>query len=106
MIYIGLLLLILLLTHYLISYWICRYFLKSYKQALNKLGIFTVMAVSGPVTLLFILVIIFITPLKNTDAGLFDGGLALMILLSLFVFPLVNALLIRILFLGGLMLKK
>jgi hypothetical protein len=42
-----------------------------------------------------LILIIFATPLRNTDAGLFDGGGALVILLSLFVFPVISALLVK-----------
>lgn len=103
MIYVGLLL---LLTHYLISYLVCIYFHASYKQRLSHLGIFVVVVLSGPLTLLSILTIIFITPLKNSDAGLFDGGGAVVILLSFFMFPIVSASLIKFLLMMNWMLKK
>jgi hypothetical protein len=60
---------------------------------------------SGPLTLVSILAIIFITPLRNTDAGLFDGGGALMVLLSLFIFPIVSSLLVKLLVTNKLVVK-
>lgn len=82
--------------HYLIAYYVCIYFSKSYPKYLNKLGKFLVVVLSGPITLVSILAIIFATPLRNTDAGLFDGGGALVVLMSLFIFPAVSSLLVKL----------
>ena len=82
--------------HYLIAYYVCIYFSKSYPKYLNKLRKFLVVVLSGPITLASILAIIFATPLRNTDAGLFDGGGALVVLMSLFIFPAVSSLLVKL----------
>lgn len=103
MIFFGLLI---LAVHYLISYLICVYFNKSYEQRLSKLGTFLVVVLSGPLTLVSILAIMFITPLRGTDAGLFDGGGALMVLLSLFIFPLISATLVKLLVTKKLVVKN
>jgi hypothetical protein len=88
---------LILAVHYVISYLVCVYFKKSREKRLSKLGTFLVVVLSGPLTLVSILAIIFITPLRNTDAGLFDGGGTLMVLLSLFIFPIVSRLLVKLL---------
>jgi hypothetical protein len=59
---------------------VCIYFKKTYEKRLSKLGTFLVVVLSGPLTLVSILAIIFIKPLRNTDAGLFDGGGVLIVL--------------------------
>lgn len=82
--------------HYLIAYYVCIYFSKPYTKYLNKLGKFLVVVLSGPITLASILAIIFATPLRNTDAGLFDGGGSLVVLMSLFIFPAVSYLLVKL----------
>jgi hypothetical protein len=85
----------LIVVHYLISYGVCVYLNKSYDRKLSKSATSAVVILSGPLTLVSILVIIFVTPLRNAEAGLFDGGGMLVVLLSIFVFPLVSSLLVR-----------
>ena len=88
-------LLAIFLFHYLISYLVCRYFNRSHDERLSKLGTFLVVILSGPITFAASLLVILITPLSQTDAGVMDGGGALLVLVSLFIFPVVSNLLVR-----------
>ncbi len=79
-----------LFVHFYISFLVCNYFAKSYEQKLNKVSKTLITLFTGPLTFVLMMLVIFITPLKNTEAGIMDGGLFLMLILFTPLFPIVS----------------
>lgn len=93
-----LILTIILAIHFSISYCACRFYSSGYDARLSKISTILITLLSGPITLVLTLAVIFVTPLKHTDAGLMDGGGILLIFLSLIIFPFVSMLLVKFAF--------
>lgn len=89
---------IVLVIHFLISYCACRFFSRGYDSNVPNISTILITLLSGPITLALTLVVILVTPLKHTDAGLMDGGGTLLVVLSLLIFPFVSMLLVRLAF--------
>ena len=85
-----------LFVHFYISFLVCRFYARSYDQQLNNISKLVITLLTGPLTFVFMLLIIYITPLKNTEAGLMDGGLFLMFILFTPLFPFVSYMLVKL----------
>lgn len=83
-------LIIILVFQLVISYMACMFFSDFFEVSIGKWRAGLITLFSGPLTLLFVIFIISITPLKHSGAGLFDGGAALIFILCAITFPLVN----------------
>ncbi|OCQ23591.1 hypothetical protein A7985_06515 [Pseudoalteromonas luteoviolacea] len=76
--------------HFYISFLACSYFAKSYEQKLNSASKALITLFTGPLTFTLMMLVIFMTPLRNTEAGIMDGGLFLMFILFTPLFPIVS----------------
>ena len=85
-----------LFVHLYISFLVCRFYAKSYEQQINNISKLVITLLTGPLTFALMLLVIYITPLRNTQAGLMDGGLFLMFILFTPLFPLVSYMLVKL----------
>ena len=85
-----------LFVHFYISFLVCRYYTKSYEQQLNTVSKLVITLFTGPLTFALMLIVIYITPLRNTEAGLMDGGLFLIFILFTPLFPIVSYMLVKL----------
>ncbi len=83
-------------VHFYISFLVCRFYSKSYDQQLNNVSKLVITLFTGPLTFALMLLVIYITPLRNTEAGLMDGGLFLMFILFTPLFPVVSYMLVKL----------
>jgi len=86
---------IFLLAHFYISFIVSKFFSKPYEHELNNVSKVLITLLTGPLTFVLMMLVIFITPLRNLDAGIMDGGLFLMFLLFTPLFPVVSYLLVK-----------
>ena len=85
-----------LFVHFYISFLVCGFYAKSYEQQLNHISKLVITLLTGPLTFVLMLLIIYITPLRNTEAGIMDGGLFLMFILFTPLFPIVSYMLVKL----------
>ncbi len=85
-----------LFVHFYISFLVCGYFAKSYEQQINNITKLMITLFTGPLTFMLMLLLIYVTPLRNTDAGLMDGGLFLIFILFTPLFPVVSYMLVKL----------
>ncbi|GAA6133819.1 hypothetical protein NBRC116188_06080 [Oceaniserpentilla sp. 4NH20-0058] len=84
-----------LIAHFYISFLVCKYFAKFYDYELTSTLKAFITILTGPLTFALMMLVLFITPLSHLEAGIMDGGIALMFILFTPLFPIVSYFLVK-----------
>jgi len=81
--------------HFYLSYLICSYFDSGYEIKLNRTKRIAIAILTGPISFVLTLLVLYFSPLQNMDAGIMDGGLILIFLVFTPIFFLISYMLVK-----------